>query len=85
MRFALVAVAFVAIACDRAPETATPTATEKVSFAQGKVTPTTGIPATELVREITPWEAERNTAQTKIQWTFRVADARNKRHWIYPS
>jgi hypothetical protein len=39
----------------------------------------------ELVREVESWEAGRNEAQTKIQWTFRVADARKKLHWIYPS
>jgi hypothetical protein len=41
--------------------------------------------AEELAREIATWEAERNKAQAKIQWTFRVADAREKLHWIYPS
>jgi hypothetical protein len=41
--------------------------------------------AEELAREVATWEAERNKAQTKIQWTFRVADARKKLHWIYPS
>jgi hypothetical protein len=41
--------------------------------------------AEELAREVGRWEAERNEAQTKIQWTFRVADARKKLHWIYPS
>jgi hypothetical protein len=41
--------------------------------------------AEELLREVQTWEAERNNAQTKIQWTFRIADARKKLHWIYPS
>jgi hypothetical protein len=41
--------------------------------------------AEELLREVGAWEAERNQAQTKIQWTFRIADARKKLHWIYPS
>jgi hypothetical protein len=41
--------------------------------------------AAELAGEITPWETDRNAAQTKIQWTFRVVDARKKLHWIYPS
>ena len=41
--------------------------------------------AEELAREVATWEAERNKAQTKIQWTFRIADARKKLHWIYPS
>lgn len=39
----------------------------------------------ELAQKVGAWEAERNAAQTKIQWTFRVADARKKLHWIYPS
>jgi hypothetical protein len=39
----------------------------------------------ELARAVGTWEAERNAAQTKIQWTFRIADARKKLHWIYPS
>lgn len=39
----------------------------------------------ELVAEIAAWEDRRNDAQTKINWTFRVADARKKLHWIYPS
>jgi len=41
--------------------------------------------AEELTTEVAVWEAERNAAQTKICWTFRVADARKKLHWIYPS
>ena len=41
--------------------------------------------AEELAQEVATWEAERNKAQTKIQWSFRVADARKKLHWIYPS
>ena len=41
--------------------------------------------ADDLAREVATWEAERNQAQTKIQWTFRVADARKKLHWVYPS
>lgn len=41
--------------------------------------------AEELAAEIAVWERERNAAQTKIAWTFRVADARKKLHWIYPS
>ena len=41
--------------------------------------------AEDLATEVAKWEAERNKTQTKIQWTFRVADARKKLHWIYPS
>jgi DDE superfamily endonuclease len=41
--------------------------------------------AEELTAEIAAWERERNAAQTTINWTFRVADARKKLHWIYPS
>ena len=41
--------------------------------------------AAELAAEIASWEDPRNQAQTKIDWTFRVADARKKLHWIYPS
>ena len=41
--------------------------------------------AEELAQEVGAWEAERNAAQAKIEWTFRVADARTKLHWIYPS
>ena len=41
--------------------------------------------AEELAAELTAWEGQRNAAQTKINWTFRVADARKKLHWVYPS
>jgi hypothetical protein len=41
--------------------------------------------AEQLAAEIAAWESRRNEAQTKIDWTFRVADARKKLHWIYPS
>jgi hypothetical protein len=41
--------------------------------------------AEELVEEIATWERTRNAAKTKIDWGFRVADARVKLHWIYPS
>jgi hypothetical protein len=37
-----------------------------------------------LADTLASWEASRNKAQTKINWTFRVADARKKLHWIYP-
>ncbi len=38
-----------------------------------------------LASEIAAWERWRNEAQVKVEWTFRVADARKKLHWIYPS
>lgn len=41
--------------------------------------------AEELDEAVTAWERERNDAQTKIQWSFRITDARKKLHWIYPS
>jgi hypothetical protein len=41
--------------------------------------------AEQLAAEIAAWESRRNEARTKIDWTFRVADARKKLHWIYPS
>ncbi len=41
--------------------------------------------AEELRDAIAAWEGERNEARTKIEWTFRIADARRKLHWIYPS
>jgi hypothetical protein len=39
----------------------------------------------ELRAEIAAWERTRNEARTRIDWCFRVADARKKLHWIYPS
>ena len=41
--------------------------------------------AEELRAEIAAWEWARNEAGTRIDWCFRVADARKKLHWIYPS
>jgi DDE superfamily endonuclease len=41
--------------------------------------------AEQLATEIALWEGPRNEAQTSIVWTFRIADARKKLHWIYPS
>ena len=41
--------------------------------------------AEELRAAIAAWERARNEARTKIDWCFRVADARKKLHWIYPS
>jgi hypothetical protein len=41
--------------------------------------------AEELIAEVASWEQQRNEARAKIDWTFRVADARKKLHWIYPS
>ncbi|HBI44534.1 MAG TPA: IS630 family transposase [Planctomycetales bacterium] len=39
----------------------------------------------ELADAIAAWEQQRNEARTKIEWSFRIADARRKLHWIYPS
>jgi len=41
--------------------------------------------AEQLAAEIAAWETPRNDKATKINWTFRVADARKKLHWIYPA
>jgi hypothetical protein len=41
--------------------------------------------AQELAEAIAAWEWARNVARTKIDWSFRVADARKKLHWVYPS
>jgi hypothetical protein len=41
--------------------------------------------AQELAEVIAAWVRARNVARTKIEWSFRVADARKKLHWIYPS
>jgi transposase len=41
--------------------------------------------AEELRAEIAAWERARNEAHTRIDWCFRVAEARKKLHWIYPS
>ena len=41
--------------------------------------------AEKLAAEIAAGEDPRNGAATKINWTFRVADARKKLHWVYPS
>ena len=41
--------------------------------------------AEELAQEVAAWEERRNAEHTQINWTFRVADARKKLHWIYPS
>jgi hypothetical protein len=41
--------------------------------------------AEELAAVVAAWEQMRNEARTRIDWTFRVADARKKLHWIYPS
>jgi hypothetical protein len=39
----------------------------------------------EVTTEVMLWEDNRNQAKTKIEGTFRVAEARKKLHWIYPS
>jgi hypothetical protein len=41
--------------------------------------------AEELSAAVAAWERARNAARTKIEWSFRVADARKKLHWVYPS
>jgi DDE superfamily endonuclease len=41
--------------------------------------------AEELAKDVAAWEETRNTARTQINWTFRIADARKKLHWVYPS
>jgi DDE superfamily endonuclease len=41
--------------------------------------------AEELRAAVAAWEYARNLVRTKIEWSFRVADARKKLHWIYPS
>jgi hypothetical protein len=38
-----------------------------------------------LVREVTAWEHQRNTACAKINWQFTTADARTKLKRLYPS
>lgn len=37
-----------------------------------------------LAREVSDWQAERNRARVKINWTFRAADARRKLSHLYP-
>jgi hypothetical protein len=41
--------------------------------------------AEELAAAIAAWERMRNAARAKIDGSFRVADARKKLHWVYPS
>jgi hypothetical protein len=38
----------------------------------------------ELAAEVKAWVATRNAAGAKINWTFRVADARTKLAHLYP-
>jgi hypothetical protein len=38
----------------------------------------------ELSAEVRAWVADRNRAEAKINWTFRVADARKKLDHLYP-
>ncbi len=38
-----------------------------------------------LSEAVAAWERTRNAARTKTKWQFRVADARKKLHWVYPS
>ncbi len=37
-----------------------------------------------LATEVKAWVAERNRAKARIEWTFRVADARKKLDHLYP-
>ena len=41
--------------------------------------------AATLQREIAAWQAPRNAAGTRIEWLFRVEDARIKLNRLYPS
>jgi len=38
----------------------------------------------QLSAEVAAWVAERNRAEMKIKWSFRVADARKKLAFLYP-
>lgn len=38
----------------------------------------------ELAAEVTAWVTARNAAEAKLNWTFRVADARKKPAHLYP-
>jgi hypothetical protein len=38
----------------------------------------------ELAAEVAAWQAARNKAKARIEWTFRVADARTKLDHLYP-
>lgn len=38
----------------------------------------------ELAAEVAKWQAPRNAAGVKLQWSFRVADARKKLSFLYP-
>jgi DDE superfamily endonuclease len=38
-----------------------------------------------MAREVAVWEAARNTAETRINWQFKTADARIKLKRLYPS
>ena len=38
----------------------------------------------ELAAEVAAWQAARNAASARIDWTFRVADARRKLDHLYP-
>jgi hypothetical protein len=41
--------------------------------------------AEELRAAVAAWEDARNWVGTEIEWSFRVADAREKLRWLYPS
>ena len=38
----------------------------------------------KLAVEVRAWVADRNRAEARIEWTFRVADARKKLSFLYP-
>lgn len=38
----------------------------------------------KLAAEVAAWQAARNAARAKLEWTFRVADARKKLDHLYP-
>jgi transposase len=38
----------------------------------------------EVAAEVAEWQAARNAAGVKLQWSFRVADARKKLSFLYP-
>jgi hypothetical protein len=41
--------------------------------------------AEQLKREVAAWEAQRNTAEAKVDWQFTATDARIKLKRLYPS
>jgi hypothetical protein len=37
-----------------------------------------------VTAEVAAWQEPRNRAEVKIEWPFRVADARKKLDFLYP-